>query len=99
MGMGSDKDVKGSSTQHTMWSTLVSGQKLAGGVQVGGQQLKNMAAHKRAVDAGKLRMAGVDKPAIQKGMGNGGFGDRKVKAANTAAEPLWDSFKAKSGKL
>ena len=28
----------------------------------------------------KLRKAGVDQPAIQKDMGNGGFGARKVKA-------------------
>ena len=99
MGMGSDKDVKRAASHRTMWSTLVDGQKLAGGVQVGEQQLKMLASHKKAVDAGKLRMAGVDKPAIQKGMGNGGFGDRKVKASNPGAEPLWDVFKAKSNKL
>jgi len=81
--------------QNTPWSSFASAQKLDGGMQVGEQQL---IAQKRTVDGGKLKMKAVDRPAMQKGMGNGGFGDTTVKA-NAKAEPLWDVFKAKSGKL
>lgn len=102
MGISSgDHQAKGDSpqAQKTLWSSFASGQKLAGGVQVRGQQL---AAQKKAVDSGKLKLQGVDRPAIQTGMGDGGFVDTKVKA-NAVPEPLWDVFKAKgpakSGKL
>ena len=101
IGIGSsDDEVKGDSpqAQHSLWEKFAgSDQQLAGGVPAGGQQL---AAHKKAIDAGKLRVMAVDKPALQKGMRNGGFGDKIVKAS-APSEPLFDALglRAKSGKL
>ena len=73
-----------------MWARFA-GEKPGERVE-GGQQL---AAQNKAVAAGKIKMQAVDRPAIQKGMGSGGFGDHKVKAS-AASEPLWDVFKAKA---
>jgi hypothetical protein len=92
MGIGSsDDNVKGDSpaAQHSLWGKFAgSDQQLAGGVPAGGQQL---AANKKAVDAGKLKVMATDKPLLQKGMRHGGFGDKKVKAT-APAEPLWDAL-------
>lgn len=101
MGIGSSDDqVKGDSpqAQRSLWDKFTGAdQQLAGGVPAQGQQL---AAHAKTRDAGKLKMMAVDEPALQKGMRNGGFGDKRVRAS-APAEPLWDALglRAKAGKL
>jgi hypothetical protein len=107
MGIGSqDKDVSGDSprAQRALWSTLVGGQAHAGEQQEEEQHQQEQlaAAHPAAVSAGKLRVEeSVDRPAIQRGMGSGGFDDKRV-PAKAASEPLWEKLglsQAKAGSL
>ena len=99
MGMSStsadDAEVKRRTAEkpHTLWSVFAGGEKLAGGTPAGGKKRLSTreAAHERAVAAGKAKVALADKPALQKGMGAGGFGDRKVEVA-AHREPLWDAL-------
>ena len=105
MGVGSqDKDVRGDSprAQRALWSTLVGGQAHAGEEEDQQQQEQLAAAHPATVSAGKLRVEeSVDRPAIQRGMGTGGFDDKRV-TAKAASEPLWEKLglsQAKAGSL
>jgi hypothetical protein len=82
---------------------LVGGQAQAGEEEEEQQQEQLAAAHPAAaVSAGKLRVEeSVDRPAIQRGMGSGGFDDKRV-TAKAASEPFWEKLglsQAKAGSL